>query len=185
LGAETFDIVVICTGNRFRSPLVEHLLRRETAGLRVEIESFGLLDAEALPVLAELEEHAAAAGVDVSQHRSRRLVDASLADADLVLGFERRHVAHAVVKGRARLERSFTLPELVGLLEETPAPRKTGDVVVDARAAVAEAAAARPDPRRAPVAELEDPIGLPANQVAGIAADIRSLTPRLVAALFS
>lgn len=186
MGAETFDIVVICTGNRFRSPLVEHLLRRETAGLPVAIESFGLLDAEALPVLAELEEHAAAAGVDVTQHRSRRLVDASLADADLVLGFERRHVAHAVVRGRARLERTFTLPELVGLLEETPAPPRTGDVVADAAAAVAEAAAARPaDPRRAPVPELEDPIGLPANEVAAIAADIRSLTPRLVAALFS
>jgi len=186
LGADTFDIVVICTGNRFRSPLVEHLLRGETAGLPVVIESFGLLDAESLPVLAELEEHAAAAGIDVSRHRSRRLPDASLADTDLVLGFERRHVAHAVVKARAPLARTFTLPELVGLLEQTPAPRRTGDVVAGATAAVAGAAAARPaDPRRTPVPEIEDPIGRSPNEVAAIAADIRSLTPRLVAALFS
>jgi protein-tyrosine phosphatase len=186
LGADTFDIVVICTGNRFRSPLVEHLLRRDTAGLPVEIESFGLLDAEALPILPELEEHAGAAGVDVSRHRSRHLPDASLADADLVLGFERRHVAHAVVKARARLERTFTLPELVVLLEETPAPRGGEDVVADATAAVALAAAARPaDPRRAPIPEVEDPIGRSSGEVAAIARDISSLVPRLVATLFS
>jgi low molecular weight protein-tyrosine phosphatase len=185
LGAETFNIVVICTGNRFRSPLVEHLLRREAAGLPVAVESFGLLDAESLPVLAELEEHAAAAEVDVSRHRSRRLPDASLADADLVLGFERHHVAHAVVRAGARLERTFTLPELVGLLEETPAPRRSGDVAADAAAAVEAAAAARPDPRRARIPEVEDPVGRSPAEVAAIAGDLRSLTPRLVAALFS
>jgi len=185
LGADTFDIVVICTGNRFRSPLVEHLLRRETAERPIEIESFGLLDAESLPVLPELEEYAAAAGVDVTDHRSRYLPQGSLAAVDLVLGFERRHVVHAVVKGRARLERTFTLPELVGLLEETPAVPASGDVVADWAAAVAAAAAARPeDPRRARIPEVDDPIGRSAAEVAAIAADLRSLTTRLAAALF-
>lgn len=186
MAADTFNIVVICTGNRFRSPLVEHMLRQETVGLPVEVESFGLLDAEALPVLPELEEHALAAGVDVSRHRSRPLREGSLTDADLVLGFERRHVATAVVKARAPLEHTFTLPELVGLLEETPAPRASGDSVADATAALAGAAAARPaDPRRAPVPEIDDPLGRAPDEVAAIAADIRSLTTRLVAALFS
>jgi protein-tyrosine phosphatase len=186
LGAETFNIVVVCTGNRFRSPLLEHVLRRETAGLPVEIESFGLLDAESLPVLPELEEHAVAAGVDVTRHRSRRLPVASLADADLVLGFERRHVAHSVVKAGAGLERTFTLPELVAVLEEAPPTHKSGDVVADASAAVAAAAAARPaDPRRARVPEIEDPLGRSPDTVAAIASDIRSLATRLVSVLFS
>jgi protein-tyrosine phosphatase len=185
LGAETFNIVVVCTGNRFRSPLVEHLLRRETAGLPIEIESFGLLDSGPLPVLPELEEHAAAAGVDVSRHRSRRLVAGSLADADLVVGFERRHVARAVVHAGAALDRAFTLPELVGLLEESPAPATAGDVKAGAAAAIARAAEERPaDPRRDPIPEIADPLGRPPEEVAEIAREVRELTHRLVLALF-
>jgi protein-tyrosine phosphatase len=185
LASDTFRIAVICTGNRFRSPLVEHLLRRETAALPVEVESFGLLDVEAQPILPELEEHATAAGLDLSGHRSRHLPAGSLRDADLVLGFERRHIAHAVVRGGARLERTFTLPELVGLLEESPAARPSGNVAEDTAAAVAQASAARPgDPRRNRVPEIADPFGRPTETVAAIARDVRSLTVRLAAALF-
>jgi protein-tyrosine phosphatase len=184
LTADTFRIAVICTGNRFRSPLVEHVLRRETQGLPVEIESFGLLDLRSAPVLPELEEHAAAAGVDVSGHRSRRLPADSLSDADLVVGFERDHVAHAVVRAKSQLERTFTLPELVGLLEEMPAPRGSGNVIADARASVARAAAQRVDPRRGRVPEIQDPLGQTPAVVADIAADVSALSVRLAAALF-
>ena len=183
---DTFRIAFICTGNRFRSPLAEHVLRRETAGLPVHVESFGLLDTDSAPVLPELEEHAAAAGLDVARHRSRRLPRGSLSDADLVIGFERRHVAHAVVHANARLERTFTLPELVGLLEQTPAPPSSGSVIAEATAAVERAAAARPAyPRRAPVPEIEDPLARPPDVVAGIADDVCSLAVRLAAALFA
>jgi protein-tyrosine phosphatase len=185
LTPDTFRIAFICTGNRFRSPLAEHVLRRETAGLPVHVESFGLLDTDSA-VLPELEEHAAAAGLDVARHRSRRLPRGSLSDADLVIGFERRHVAHAVVHANARLERTFTLPELVGLLEQMPAKPSSGNVIAEATAAVERAAAARPaDPRRAPVPEIEDPLGRPPDVVAGIADDVRSLAVRLAAALFA
>jgi len=185
LSSDTFRIAVICTGNRFRSPLAEHLLRRETAGLPVEVESFGLLDTGAEPVLAELEEHAAAAGLDVAAHRSRQLPRGSLGGMDLVIGFERRHLAHAVVQAGAHLERTFTLPELVDLLEQVPAPSGGGGVAANAAAAIEAAAGARPgDPRRTAVPEIADPVGRPPEVVARIAADVTSLSSRLAAALF-
>jgi low molecular weight protein-tyrosine phosphatase len=185
LSSDIFRIAVICTGNRFRSPLAEHVLRRETAGLPVEVESFGLLDNDSAPVLPELEEHAAAAGLDVAEHRSRQLARASLADADLVIGFERRHIARAVVHGSAPLERTFTLPELVELLEQAPAPATRHGLVAEATAAIAAAAASRPsDPRRSTVPEIADPLGRPPQVVADIACAVRSLSVRLATTLF-
>src|SRR6266540_260827 len=37
--ANLFEIVVMCTGNRFRSPIVEYLLRRSVEGLPVHVRS--------------------------------------------------------------------------------------------------------------------------------------------------
>jgi len=185
LTSETFRIAVICTGNRFRSPLAEYLLRRATAGLPVEVESYGLLDTGAAPILPELEEHAAAAALDLSLHRSRGLAGVSLAPVDLVIGFERRHVAHAVVHAGARLDRTFSLPELVGLLEETAAPSGGDAPVGEASAAVARAAAARPvDPRRYPIPEIADPLGKSPAVAARVADEVRALTERLATELF-
>ena len=66
---------------------------------------------------------AEAQGIDVAAHRSR-LLD-SIAAADLVVGFERIHVAAAVVDGGAQRDRVFTLPELVPLLERAGVSRTT------------------------------------------------------------
>ena len=38
-----FEVVFVCTGNRFRSPLAESLLRAATEGLPVRVRSLGML----------------------------------------------------------------------------------------------------------------------------------------------
>jgi hypothetical protein len=63
------------------------------------------------------------------------LLGETLAASDLVLGFERIHVATAVVDAGARRERTFTLPELVGLLEGVEIPA-VADPLERARLAV-------------------------------------------------
>ena len=50
---DVFEVVFICTGNRFRSVLAEHRLRQATSGLPVRVSSFGTLDASGNTALAD------------------------------------------------------------------------------------------------------------------------------------
>ncbi len=183
MSGDTFSVVFVCTGNRFRSPLAAAFFEAATADLPVAVTSLGTLelgDVEALPeAVALAHEH----GVDLTEHRASGLRGIDLATADLVVGFERKHIAAAVVDARAPAERTFTLPELVGLLERQAAPG--GDPLVSARAAVQRAHASRPrDFRRAPIAELPDPLGLDHPAQRAVALEVRRLTGRLAAVLF-
>lgn len=180
---DRFRIVVVCTGNRFRSPLAEHVLRRAVDGLPVDVRSVGVLDLGAVGPLPEALEAARKLGLDLSGHRTCLLTPEPLAGADLVLGFERSHIARAVVSGGAPIERTFTLPELVELLGAMPRV-DAGDPVTRARAAVAAVAATRPDPRRESIPELADPLGKPAAVFRRTAAQVSELSERLVARLF-
>lgn len=183
--SDVFSVVFVCTGNRFRSPLAAAFFAAAVTNAPVEVGSLGTLelgDVEALPEAVELaHEH----GVDLTEHRASGLRAIDLAAHDLVVGFERKHVAAAVVDARARPDRTFTLPELIGLLARA-APPAPGEPLARARAAVHLAHAARPrDFRRAPVAELADPLGLGNAEQRAVARQVRELTGRLAAALFS
>ena len=107
---ESFEVVFICTGNRFRSAIAEALTARLTEGLPVEVSSAGTLDLGAVGVLPEALALAPELGVDLSAHRTRCVRDVDLREADLVLGFELTHLATAVVECGAARERTFTLP---------------------------------------------------------------------------
>ncbi|CAG9203099.1 Low molecular weight protein-tyrosine-phosphatase Wzb [Paraburkholderia tropica] len=91
------DVLIVCHANVCRSPAAEQLFR---AGLRERAKahagafhSAGLraLDGEDMdPVMQRL---LAERGVDVGEHRSRRLTSKLVRAADLVLVTERRQVA--------------------------------------------------------------------------------------------
>lgn len=180
---DRFKIVVVCTGNRFRSPLAEHVLRRAADGLPVDVRSVGVLDLGAVGALPEALEAARELGLDLSDHRTCVLTPEPLDGADLVLGFERAHIARAVVNGGAPLDRTFTLPELVELLESLP-PVRADDPVTRARTVVAAVASSRPDPRRGPVPELVDPLGKSATFFRRTAEQVNELSERLIERLF-
>lgn len=178
---DRFDVVFVCTGNRFRSAIAEALLTRLTEGLPVRATSAGTLDLGSVGVLPEALELAPALGIDLSAHRARCVRDVDLSDADLVLGFEQVHLATAVVDCGAPRERSFTLPELVALLPWDDAPLD-GDPVVRARAAVRAAHEARASKGR-PL-ELDDPLGGSPEVFRQTAGELRTLTEALTARLF-
>ena len=80
-------VLAVCKGNRARSPMFEHLLRRaiEKAGANDVIESAaGLQEAAG----KEAEEGAAIAlagvGIDISSHRSRFIGDLDLSGFDVI-----------------------------------------------------------------------------------------------------
>jgi len=185
MSSDVFRIVVLCTGNRFRSPLAEHVLRHEAAGLPVEVESFGLLQLDRVGVLPELVDYAVRSGIEVSDHRSRPLARGSLAAVDLVLGFERIHLAEAVITGGASLERTFTLPELAALVGSASPREGSGGFVGQARATINDASERRvADPRHSAVPEIADPIGQPVSVAAEIAERVHRLSIELAGSLF-
>jgi protein-tyrosine-phosphatase len=182
---DTFSIVFVCTGNRFRSPLAEAFVQRLTLGLPVTVGSYGTLPLESAPPLREAVEIASACGISLSDHHTRYLNNASLEDADLLLGFEPTHVRQAVVDGRAPLERSFLMRDFVSFLPPAAglaAPDE--DVVKRARSLVA-AAGERPVELQNPtMSAMRDPFGRPWKVYRQTASEIRDLSVSLVERLF-
>lgn len=183
-----FAIAVICTGNRFRSPLTAAYLRARTAGLSVTVESFGTLDLPRAPALPEAVMAASRAGIDLTSHRTRSIQLNSLKDVALVIGFEQAHVTAAVVKGNASRGRCFTLPELVDLLADSGhlnVHRTAEDSLIGAKAAVARAHEFRSAlaTSHSPV-EIPDPLGRSSPAQQATAKYLQSQSNRLAQALF-
>jgi protein-tyrosine phosphatase len=175
-----FRVVFLCTGNRFRSPLATATLLKATEGLPVEAESFGTVDVGPLGPLPEAARTASRLGLDLSGHRARGLPPGAGERADLVVGFERMHVAAAVVNGGAASDRTFTLPELVHFLGQFSVDVE--DAIDHARYVVAAAAARRS--HGAFLAELADPLGRSRRAQRQIGDDVVEQTERLALALF-
>jgi protein-tyrosine phosphatase len=180
--SDDFDVVVICSGNRFRSPIAEAVLRREADGLPVRVRSFGTMDLPSGHALSEALELAPGYGLDLMSHRSHPLAGRDLSDADLVIGFEQIHVAMAVVGAKALRERTFLITELVAGLEETTPPQEDG-VADRARASVRQADKARKAASRIPQ-EIADPIGGPAAGYRKTGDEVYRLTIRVAERLF-
>jgi len=177
-----FKVVFVCTGNRFRSPLAAAVLAAEVSSLPVEIDSLGTLDTVTMAPLEIAVAHAERFDFDLTDHRSRSLAGEDLSNTDLVIGFERRHVVSAVVDANAPFEVSFTLPELVELLDDID-PEET-EALAHARSAARLASGLRPDRAHWQPAEITDPIGEPADRQRAIALRVHELTSRLAVRLF-
>ena len=104
----------MCTGNICRSPLAEHLLRRHLHERRVDatVRSAGLLE-DGRPATTTGLESGIAMGVDLTSHRSRRLSEAMIRSADLIVTMARHHLRDVIVRERAAMSKAFTLKELV------------------------------------------------------------------------
>jgi protein-tyrosine phosphatase len=179
---EMLRVSFVCTGNRARSPLAEALFRSRTAGLPVEVDSWGLLELGAVPPLPEAAAVATALGVDLAGHRARRLEPGSLRDADLVVGFEPAHVQAAVTEGGADETRVFTLLELPQLLDEAPVP--PGLPPVERARCVVEEMNRRRAAAPGVAAVLQDPFGAPLQVFAEVGRVIDAMTGLLAARLF-
>ena len=181
---EVFDVVVVCTGNQFRSPIVEGLMKASTSRLPLRVTSVGTRDLGAAPALPEAVDLASEFGVDLRDHRARSLGGINLSGADLVIGFEQAHVAAAVVEAGAVYERTFTILELIALLEDVQVSGHHGGVM-RAKAAVEAAHQRRlPGASLAPQPQIGDPIGHGQSVYRQTAERLRQLTRQLLDGLF-
>ncbi|MDP9343569.1 MAG: protein-tyrosine-phosphatase [Actinomycetota bacterium] len=185
------SILVVCTGNVCRSPMAEGFLlrllgqRRLRAG--IQVSSVGIAGLRGSGPMPESIAAAAERGADISQHVARRLDPRDVRKADLVLtmtGGHRDRVLDMVPEAAAQ---TFTLKELVRLLEALPSPASPGPPGDRLRARVRQAA----DLRRTGFEgnphdeDVADPMGMPQQTYDAVAWEIDEWCSRLVEGLFA
>lgn len=111
-----FTVMVVCTGNISRSPVVQHLLANDLADGSLKVVSAGTHAVVGAPIDPPMGSLLAGIGIESSQFRARQLRSYMLTDVDLVLGLTREHRSTAVQLEPAVVRRSFTLREFVRIL---------------------------------------------------------------------
>ncbi len=133
--------------------LAHHLERR---GMTARVHSAGTIGWGG-PATAHAVEILAARGIDLSDHESRRLSPAFVAEADLVLGMTRDHVTGSLNHDPSARDRTFVMGEVVRLGRKV-GPRRPEQSVRDWCAEVATLRL----PNRPPGIggdEIADPVG--------------------------
>jgi len=105
-------VLVVCTGNTCRSPLAAAALLDELGPdrERIEVQSAGTAAREGEAATSSSQAVAAADGLDLTAHRSRRLTPALARAADLILVMDREH-ARAVLALGGDAQRTHVLHE--------------------------------------------------------------------------
>jgi protein-tyrosine phosphatase len=178
------SILVVCTGNICRSPIAEGMIRAAVSlhsfgDDAVEVSSAGTNGWEGSAAMPESVQAASERGVDIIGHIARRLTDEMLDEADLVvcMAMDHREVIEAERPDVAA--RTFTLKELVRLLEDLPGRAPN----LQARVKEAD------DLRRGgfdgnPMDEdIADPLGFSIETYRAVAWELQAWCERLVAGL--
>jgi protein-tyrosine phosphatase len=112
-------VLVVCTANVSRSPLGAAFLSKRLvdAGVVASVRSAGVIRTR-LPVDELSVVVGRARGVDIAEHRPRRLTTVLLAEegTDLVIAMTRAHVREVVALDSSAWQRTFTLKELARLV---------------------------------------------------------------------
>lgn len=90
-------VLVICSGNICRSPMVAEYLRHRAAhaGLpHLLVASAGTLGIEERPAAPEAIATLREVGLDLSSHRSRGIVESDVRSSDLIIAMARDHVEY-------------------------------------------------------------------------------------------
>ena len=176
---EPVDVLVVCTGNICRSPLLEQLLIAAVPGLTVASAGTGALVGEgAHPLTAQvLRERGLYAD---PTHVARQLTPDLVAGARLVLTASREHRTRAVELDPTAADRAYTVKELARLLTRAaPLPAGGDRLAVVLSAAAAELRRDPPDTDD----DLPDPIGLRLAEFERCAATSEVALGPLIAAL--
>jgi len=178
----TTRILFVCTGNQCRSPVAAALAARRLSSIGVDGDavSAGLLDGGSRPP-PEVVTAAREAGLDLAGHRSRRLTETDVSQADLVVGMAREHVREAVMLDPTAFSKTFSLREVVrraGLV----GARRSGDPLEEWLADLHRGRRATDLLGASADDDVADPMGGPIAGYRSMVADVDGLVGRLVVA---
>ncbi|MFI7013086.1 low molecular weight phosphatase family protein [Streptomyces sp. NPDC050164] len=181
-----FRVLVVCTGNVYRSPLAECLLRHQLLEYRqmIHLSSAGTRAVAGMPMAAVVASFLLGRGVQPCGMGSCRLTKEMVEDADLVLGAATEHREAAVRLSPVRaLSRAFTFREFARLVRSEDAAG-----VVDPAArfmTLVQGAAARRGAvsTRMGDVDVNDPLGVPPPQVHECLVQIEEIVERIAAAM--
>jgi protein-tyrosine phosphatase len=115
-----FRVLVVCTGNICRSPVLEHLWRTRLDPRVVTLTSAGTRALVDYPMPDDAQRVAHALGIpadSAAAHRAQQLTAEQIADADLVVALAREHRADIVRTLPAAARKTVTLREAARLIE--------------------------------------------------------------------
>lgn len=106
------NILFVCTGNSCRSIMAEGLLKRylaEHGKADIKVSSAGVRAIDGLPPTDATIEVMKHEGIDVSGYRSRRLTDAMIRSADIILAMESIHSDEIIRRVPEAASKTFLL----------------------------------------------------------------------------
>jgi protein-tyrosine phosphatase len=182
------SILVVCTGNICRSPIAEGLLKAELARRfgdgAPQVTSAGTAGWEGSPATPEGIGAAGELGVDIAGHRARRVRGEMTRDADLIVCMAGEHRDRLTMQLPELAGRTFTLKELVRLLEPQP-PASPDPSPWTMAPRIARAHALRQsDPGTHPDEDIADPLGQPMEAYRAIAWELEDWISRLAVGLY-
>ena len=174
-------VLVVCSANQCRSPLVAALLDCHAAerGAPIRVTSAGVDADGASGATAGTVRVARDLDIDLDRHRSRRVTREMIEASDLALGMERLHVRAAAVLSPMSFPRVFTLKELVRRGTALGPRRRETPLGAWLQAAHSGRRAANLL-GASPEDDLEDPTTSRATDHETLAAEVDQLTRRLV-----
>jgi len=184
------SILVVCTGNVCRSPLAEGFLRAALEGhlgaSAPTVSSAGTSGWDGSPAMEESVAAAAERGVDISGHRGRALHRDDVDAADLIVGMSAEHRDVVVRLVPEAAGRTFTLKELVRLLDALPGADRTAPPADALAGRLAEADRLRHsgfegNPHDE---DVMDPLGMPLDSYRAVAWELDEWSRRLADGLF-
>jgi protein-tyrosine phosphatase len=180
---------MICTGNICRSPMAEGFTRRllRERGIEdVQVVSAGVSGWEGSGPTEEAVQALQEKGIDISHHSARRLNRTLIESADLVIAMSREHRDATLRIAPSAARRTFTIKELVHLLEADRALAPENELSPYERmmARIERANARRAAPPGATRHEdVGDPLGKGLAAFRDAAWELERLSERLVAGL--
>ena len=180
-------VLMVCTGNIGRSPMMERLMRQElavrNAGSRITVASAGTWGQAGQPMELGAKLALRERGVDADAFEATPLSESTIVSSDLILVATRDHRSEVVAMVPSAVRRTFTLHEFARIVATAPAIDEVGDV----REAVAWAARMRGSVSRPATDsddDLPDPLGAPDDvyreRAAAIAVSVERIVPYLL-----